>query len=285
MAMLWQDTGGKVSPSRVTALALVCLPACWLAMNAALGQLGPRPMTAAIHETGDWALRLVWLALLIRPARRILDWPRLIGLRRIVGVSAFSYAGLHLTLYAADLKWDLLKVGSEIAQRIYLGLGFASLTALAVLAATSRDSEIRRLGAGAWKDLHRLVYPAAVLMLVHFFLQSKLNVTQPVLMAGLLVWLFGWRWLESNRRTNAGSLVLLAVFAAFATMAIEAAWYGLMTGVPAQQILTANFEFDYEIRMMWWVLAMGFVAAALQAWRGMASTKKPPMRPAAFNNP
>lgn len=268
MAMLWQDPGGRLSPLRCAALALASLPALWIIGQASLGLLGPRPLTAAIHLSGDWSIRLLWLTLFITPLRRLTDWPGIIVVRRILGLSAFAYALLHLVLYVTDLKWDLAKATSEIFQRIYLGIGFASVVGLGVLAATSRDSAVRRLGAEGWRALHRLVFPIAVLAVVHFFIQSKLKVSEPVLMAGLLVWLTGWRALESRRLSHAGGLLILSILAALATMLIEAAWYGLFTGVAADRILAANFDFEFEIRMMWWVLAAGLAAATLQAIRG-----------------
>ena len=268
MAMLWQDPGGRLSPLRCAALALTCLPALWIIGQASVGLLGPRPLTAAIHLSGDWSIRLLWLTLFITPLRRLMDWPGIIAVRRILGLSAFAYAFVHLVLYVADLKWDLAKATSEIFQRIYLGIGFASLVGLGVLAATSRDSAVRRLGAEGWRALHRLVFPIAVLAVVHFFIQSKLKVSEPVLMAGLLVWLTGWRTLESRRWSHAGGLLILSVLAALATMLIEVAWYGMFTGVAADRILTANFDFEFEIRMMWWDLAAGLAASALQAIRG-----------------
>lgn len=272
--MLWQDPSGKTSPLRAAALALVTLPAVWIAAQALMDDLGPRPVTAAIHQTGDWALRLLWLTLLISPLRRLLDWPRAAAVRRTFGLAAFAYTAAHLILYTAELKFDLSRLTSEIFQRIYLGIGFSAVVALAILAATSTDSAVKRLGADGWRALHTLIFPATVLALVHFFIQTKLKVTQPVLMSGLLVWLLGWRWLETRRLSHTAGLIGLAVVAAVATMAIETAWYGLFTGVSATRIFYANFDFAYEIRMMWWVLLAGFCAALVQATRGRPPAKR-----------
>ena len=270
MPALWQDPTGAFSKPRAAALALSLIPAFWIVWQALDGSLGPRPVTAAIHQTGDWSLRLLWLTLLVTPLRRLVDWPRAIVVRRILGLAAFAYALAHLVLYALDLKFDLARIASEIVLRIYLGIGMLGVIGLTILAASSSDSAVRRLGAEEWKTRHRLIYAIAPLALLHFFIQSKLKVDQPVLMTGFLLWLMGWRRLERSGRNDAVHLTGLAVLSALATMAVETGWYGLFTGVSASRIFYANFDFDYEIRMMWFVLAAGLAAAALQAWRGRA---------------
>src|SRR5262249_42153169 len=100
-----------------------------------MGWLGARPTNEAIHQIGRWTLRLIVIALAITPLRAILQWSRLILVRRMVGVAACAYALFHLTLYTADQMFDLAKVASEIISRIYLTIGFAALLGLAALAA------------------------------------------------------------------------------------------------------------------------------------------------------
>ena len=85
----------------------------WLLLRWGVGDLGPRPLTEAIHRSGDWAVRLLVLALAVTPARAVLDWPRVVLVRRMLGVAAAAYAGLHLLLYMADQKWDLVTVASD----------------------------------------------------------------------------------------------------------------------------------------------------------------------------
>ena len=81
------------------------------------------------------------------------------------GLAAFAYAAFHVSLYVGDHKFDLIKVGSEIAMRIYLTVGFLAVLGLTALAATSTDGMVRRLGV-KWKRLHRLAYVVAGLGLV-----------------------------------------------------------------------------------------------------------------------
>lgn len=274
MPAIWQDPAGNLSRSRLAALVLSALPALWLIWQALAGGLGPRPITAAIHDTGDWSLRLLWITLLITPLRRMMDWPRAIAVRRIFGLAALAYALAHLTLYGLDLRFDLARIASEIMQRIYLGIGMLGVVGLLILGASSSDSSVRRLGASQWQHQHRLIYAIAPLALVHFFIQSKIKVDQPVLMAGLLFWLMGWRWLEARGRSHVAGLLGLALLSTLVTMLVELAWYGLFTGISAARIFAANFDFDYEIRMMWFVLAAALGAALVQGLRGRAPTRR-----------
>ena len=78
--------------------------------------------------------------------RQILQWQRLILVRRMVGVAAFAYVLIHFSLYIADQAFDLGKVASEIVLRIYLTIGFAALFGLASLGG---DLDRRRWCAGS----------------------------------------------------------------------------------------------------------------------------------------
>ncbi|HRI93790.1 MAG TPA: protein-methionine-sulfoxide reductase heme-binding subunit MsrQ, partial [Accumulibacter sp.] len=231
---------------RLAALVLACLPAAWIAVQALTGDLGPRPVTAAIHQSGDWSVRLLAGTLLVTPLRRIAHWPRLIVVRRTMGLSVLFYAILHVALYCVDQKFDLQKILSEIVLRVYLTIGFVALCGLIALGTTSSDAMIRRLGSERWTRLHRLAYPIAGLSLLHFFIQSRLDVTQPVLMTGLFALLMGHR-LMVRRRWPLGPLALcgLAVAGGLVTALAEFAWYGLATGANAWQVLKANLDFSY----------------------------------------
>jgi len=178
-----RERSGRWSPVKSVAFTASILPALWIAYQAATGDLGARPVTEAIHQAGDCALRFLFVTLAITPAQRILHYPRIILARRTLGVASAGYALLHLSLYVLDQHFDLFKVASEIVLRIYLLIGAVALAGLITLASTSTDAAISRLGSARWNVLHRLVYGIAVLGAVHFFIQSKLNIYQPVLMA------------------------------------------------------------------------------------------------------
>ena len=247
--------------------------------------LGAMPITEALHQIGLWAVRLLLLTLAITPFRRIGQWPKLILVRRMVGVAAFTYVVIHLSLYIAQQHYRLLFVASEIALRIYLTIGFVALLGLTALAVTSTDSMLKRMGGKAWQRLHYLTYPITILALTHFFLQSKVNVTEPVLMSGFFLWLMGYRIIYSaNGRKNltALQLLLLAIGAGLLTAFGEAAWYQFATGLGGQRILLANLNFAHHIRPCWWVLLAGLGATTLKltADRFWTTRKRPRLRPA-----
>jgi len=275
MAFL-RERSGAWCPEKVVAFVGVLLPALWLLGRVWLNDLGPRPFTEAIHFVGDWTVRLLYLTLAVGPARRIFMAPRLILMRRTLGVATFAYALLHLTLYVFDQRFDLAKVASEIVLRFYLTIGFVALVGLITLAATSFDRAIRYLGAQRWNQLHLLVYAIAVLAQIHFLLQSKNDVWEPTLMLGFLTWLFGYRALFAVAgEVTFVRLVALAVACAGVTAAFETAWYAFTTGVNAWMIFRANFDFSYDIRPAWWVLAAGLaLALAILLWRQRTTARK-----------
>src|SRR3954451_1514756 len=195
MTFPWKDNGGRTSPLKLAVFIALFIPALWVAVAFSAGWLGSRPLNEAIHQLGLWTIRLIFLALAVTPLRHILQWSRLLTVRRMIGVAAFAYAIGHLGLYAADQAFDLAKIATEIAVRIYLTIGFAAVIGLAALAATSTDGMIRRLGARRWQRLHRLVYAIALLAVVHYCMQSKLDLWEPMIVAGIYAWLMGYRLL------------------------------------------------------------------------------------------
>src|SRR5499427_4749443 len=262
-----RERSGRWSPVKIAAFVAALLPAIWIAYQAVTGDLGARPVTEAIHQAGDWTLRFLLITLAITPAQRILNYPRIILARRTLGVACAGYAVLHFLLYVLDQHFDLFKVASEIVLRIYLTIGALGLAGLIALASTSTDAAISRLGSGRWHRVHRLVYGIAVLAAVHFFIQSKLDIYQPVLMAGFLIWLLAYRVLYRRNEVTPLHLALLAVGAAAATAIGEATIYYFTSGVDARRILLAHFDLDMEVRPAWWVLAAGLALAAVALWR------------------
>jgi methionine sulfoxide reductase heme-binding subunit len=260
-----RERSGAWSPEKIVAFVGVCLPALWLAWRIASDDLGPRPITAVTHFTGDWVVRLLWITLAITPAARLFKLSKLLLARRTLGVATAVYALAHISLYVIDQKLNLFVVATEIALRIYLTIGFVALLGLTALLVTSTDAMVRRLGP-RWTQLHKLAYPIAVLAVIHFLLQSKNDVWQPVLMVGFLLWLFGYRIIQRWKRdVSYPSLIALAVICAPLTMIIEIGWYNMRSNVPIQRILNANFDFSYIIHPAWWVLA-ATLAVPLVVW-------------------
>lgn len=222
-----------------------------------------RPIYAAIHFSGDWAIRFLLLSLMITPFRRLWHWPRLVLTRRRIGLAALAYACVHFLLYALDQEFVVSKIASEIVLRIYLAVGLVGLVGLIALGATSWDGAVKRMGAENWNRLHRLAYVIAGLATLHFFMQSKLDVSEPTLMWGLFLWTMGWRWLQRSgeRAISFSWLIALAVAAGLGTALCEAAWYGTATGVDPVRVLKANFTTVLGLRPCWQVLIFGLVAA------------------------
>jgi len=268
----WQDRAGRFSwLYGLTFLALIA-PGAAIAINWALGNYQPRPVNAVIHETGLWAIRILFVSLVVTPFRQMLAMPRLAAVRRMIGVTAFAYVLVHLFLYVLDETFHLQKVATEILVRYYLLIGFVALILLGVLASTSTAKAIRNLGGKHWQNVHRLTYAIAVLAVAHHYMQSKVNVSEPVLMTGLLIWLFGYRLLARNSRNQRVSLtrlVILSMFAALLAALGEAAYYELFTGISGSRVIDAYVIPPWEqARPAWIVLAitLGGTLAAF-VWR------------------
>jgi sulfoxide reductase heme-binding subunit YedZ len=273
----WNDRQGRFSALRAGCFALVLVPALILAWQAWSHQLGSKPWTQAVHDTGTWALRILVITLAVTPLRRILDWNKLIGIRRMLGLSAMAYALGHLTLYCIDLAFDWGLILSEIVKRFYLVVGITALIGLVVLGTTSTDGMIRRLGSGRWQRLHNLVYPIACLGLFHFALQSKIDVTQPVLLTGLFALLLAYRGLYRFKiPLSFASLALTAIGVGLATALAETAWYAFATGASAWLIFQANTDIvvyqDWTaLRPGHWVAIVGLALAILHLFRKPAA--------------
>jgi methionine sulfoxide reductase heme-binding subunit len=262
----WRDRHGRFLPLKAGVLAASIVPGAVLAWWWANGMLGGRPVTEVIHGTGDWAIRCLLISLAITPASRVLNWPRLLTARRIVGLTALAYALAHLTLYAVDQKLKLDVVLSEIALRFYLTIGFAVLLGLGLLGATSTNGWMRRLGPW-WKRLHRAIYMLGAVALLHYFIQSKSNVSEPVFFAGLFVWLLLWRALPMPWQRSLFALGGLAMGAGLAAAGLEFAWYGLATGINPWRVLAASQSLRFGLRPAHYVALTGAGVVALAALR------------------
>ncbi len=237
----WRDPAGRFSWLKLGALLALLAPAVAFTFSYLTHDLGPRPLTQLIHASGDWAVRFLLASLAVTPLRALLDWPRVVILRRLIGVTAALYALAHLLLYTIDQKWNLLTVASEIALRFYLTIGFITLLGLAALAITSTDVWQKHLRQ-RWKKLHRLVFPITTLALLHYVLQSKADVSAAMFAVGLFAWLALWRLAPKRLQSRIPLALALAILAPLATALIEGLWYATATGVRASRVLAANLD-------------------------------------------
>ncbi|MBX6323450.1 MAG: ferric reductase-like transmembrane domain-containing protein [Rhodospirillaceae bacterium] len=269
----WHDRSGAVSPLKAATLAALCLPALLVVLDVAGERYDVRPIVAFQRDTGLWTLRLLVITLAVTPLRQILRMPQLVPLRRLIGVGTFCYACLHLGAYLALKGFDPAIVAGELRQFVPLPLGLTVFAILSALAATSSDAMVRRLGGRRWQRLHRAVYAAIAVAILHAVLEMKLLIDQPAMIAGLLVWLMGYRlvlWRRGVERARAvPTLLLLTLGAAALTMLGEAAYLQWRTHGSALLVLEADFTFVTGVRPGWYVLAAGLAltAAGLAAAR------------------
>ncbi len=182
------------------ALLLACAPAAGLALRFLQDEIGPDPIEELTHVTGEWGLRFVLLSLAITPLRRFFGLSVLAPLRRTFGLAGFAYAALHFSTWATlDLGLDLPAIAADIVERPFVTAGMAAFTILAALAATSTRAAMKRLGK-RWITLHRAVYAAAALAVLHHFWLIKADYRPAFVHAAILTALFAARLADRLRR-------------------------------------------------------------------------------------
>ena len=181
---------------------LACLsPLAKLALDAARGNLSANPIAEVMNRLGFWTLTLLLCSLLATPLKTLFGFTKPMRVRRMVGLFAFFYAALHFITYLAlDQAFDLADIGADIGKRKFITIGFAAFLTLVPLAVTSTDRAVKRLGFRHWKRLHRLVYLAAVLGVVHFVWRVKADYTEPALFAVALAALLLARLVPARAR-------------------------------------------------------------------------------------
>lgn len=176
--------------------AVAAVPVVALLVGALTDGLGANPAQTLIQETGEWALRWLWLTLLVTPLREMAALPALLRYRRTLGVTAFVYAVLHLLSYAwLDKGWVLDDIVADVFKRNFILVGMLAFLVMLPLAITSFNAAIRALGGRKWQLLHKLVYAVSLLGLLHFYLKkdAKNDVSEVMVYAVILALLLGWR--------------------------------------------------------------------------------------------
>jgi sulfoxide reductase heme-binding subunit YedZ len=269
------DRSGRFSSLKTAVFLLLLAPAAALLWQGLTEGFGPRPWITLNHQTGRLAVRLLLVTLALTPLQRLFRSPRFALIRRQCGLAAAFYTFAHVFFYCADEAYDWGFIAAEILNRFYLTLGFVSTFILALLAATSTDRWLQRLGR-RWRSLHRLVYPALILALWHFLLSLKADVTEAVISAGFAFWLLLWRLLPRRAETHPGALFGLTVAAAVFTAGLETLWYATMTRFAWQRVLLANFfPLRYGVRPADTVLLSGLLLLGLLAARSLEPSRAP----------
>ena len=172
---------------------MALIPFIWLLLKVFQNDLGPDPAQALSIETGEWALRFLLLTLAITPFRQIFRVAEIARLRRMIGLFAFFYASIHfLSWMAFILAFRWLAIAEELVERPYITVGFLAYVILFLLGVTSTNSMVRRLGKN-WKRLHKFVYAASILAIVHLLWILRTDVTEAVIYGVLLGILLGYR--------------------------------------------------------------------------------------------
>jgi sulfoxide reductase heme-binding subunit YedZ len=187
-----------MNPTGVRYLKLILFflslaPALLLLEGALDDALGANPVETLVRSTGDWTLRFLLFTLLITPLRNLTGQSLLLRLRRMLGLFAFFYAGLHLSLYIGldkFLYWG--EILADIYKRPFITVGMLAFLMLVPLAVTSTNAMMRRLGR-RWVRLHKLIYVIAVAAVIHFYMLVKADVTEPLIYAAILAVLFIFR--------------------------------------------------------------------------------------------
>ena len=173
--------------------AIALIPFVLLLLRILRNDLGPDPAEELAIETGLWTLRFLILTLALTPLRRISNRIEFVRLRRMLGLFALFYATVHFMVWLTFLlgfRWsDVLE---EIIERPYITVGFSAYLILVALGITTPKVMVRRLGKN-WKRLHRLVYVASILGVIHLLWILRLDIGPAVFYGALVFLLLGYR--------------------------------------------------------------------------------------------
>jgi sulfoxide reductase heme-binding subunit YedZ len=174
------DARARIRLLKGGTVVLAGLPLAKIVLDLFTGGLGANPIEAVLNRLGFWTLTLLTASLVPTPLRTLLGWTWPVRLRRTLGLAAFTYATLHLLWYVGvDQALDVGLLVEDVTKRKFMAVGFTAWVLLVPLAATSTDRAVRRLGYARWKRLHRLVYAAALLGVVHFVWRVKADLRRP----------------------------------------------------------------------------------------------------------
>ncbi len=174
---------------KLTVHVAALFPLALIIWDYSQGNLGAEPIREITLRTGKTAIILLMLTLAVTPAHIWFGWKQIIPLRRLLGLYTFFYVALHLTIFLwLDYLLDPQLIIEALFAKRYALVGFAAYLILLPLAVTSTRSAMRRLGR-RWKSLHKWVYLAGVLAVLHYLLLVKNSYTEPLIFAAVLAFL------------------------------------------------------------------------------------------------
>lgn len=179
------------------------VPLALLGWDAAHRNLGANPLEYVTRTTGMLTLIFLMLSLAVTPLRKMTGWNWLGMNRRMLGLYAFFYGALHFLTYIwFDRFFNLKSALADVAQRPFIAVGFASFLIMVPLAVTSTNKMVKRLGGKRWNRLHKTVYLAGALGVLHFYMLVKSDTRLPYTFALVLAALLGYRIFASNRNAK-----------------------------------------------------------------------------------
>ncbi len=182
---------------------LICLiPFVLLLLKVLQNDLGPDPAKELALETGEWSIRFLLLALAMTPLRHLSGRMEFAQRRRMIGLFALFYASVHFlvwVIFLLGLRWGAIL--EEVVERPYITIGFSSFSILIVLGATSHRVMVRKLGKN-WRRLHRLVYVAGVLAVIHLVWIVRTDLSEALLYGAILAGLLGWRLVFARNKAR-----------------------------------------------------------------------------------
>jgi sulfoxide reductase heme-binding subunit YedZ len=177
------------------------IPLALLIHDAIRGRLGADPVAIALNRLGLLAFILLIACLAATPLRIVWGITWGLRMRRMLGLLAFFYASLHFLVYlGVDQGFALGAIAEDIFTRKFIAAGMLALLLLIPLAITSTQAMRKRLGGRLWQQLHRLIYPAALLVATHFIWRVKRDLDQPLTYCAIVALLLGIRIYEYRRR-------------------------------------------------------------------------------------
>jgi len=231
--------------ARFLVLVNGAVPVTLLGWDAWHHKLGANPVNFAILTTGMSALVFLMLTLLVTPLRKISGWSWIISFRRTLGLYSFFYASCHfLIFFSLDRSFSVSGTLSEMLKRKYLFVGITGLLVMVPLAITSTNAMIKRLGGKRWRALHRLVYVAAIAGVIHYYMQVKADVRQPLAFASVLAILLGYRLLVFWRRPRPVPAATTVVTQRFLP-SNRSEWLGVLSRPFQTYIFVAIFFYLY----------------------------------------
>lgn len=184
----------QIAATKFILFLLCLLPGAYFSTALWQDALGANPIEAFSRSLGDWTFYLLLITLSVTPLRRLSGHTWLLRLRRMLGLFVVFYAALHMLSYLwLDMALAWGDIGIDLLKRPFIVPGMLGFLLLIPLAVTSNSAMVSRLGGRRWQRLHRLIYPAALLGLLHYTWMAKAGSAQPLWLGVLLVGLLGLR--------------------------------------------------------------------------------------------